>query len=353
VRCRHRALSEYFGQKYPKADCAACDVCLGEIEGMADSTVTAQKILSCVARAGERFGAEHIVDVLLGAETERIRRWNHQKLSTYGLMKEADRKVLTNLLFQLVDAGLLARTEGDRPVLQLNEHSWAVLRGQRQVTLLEPRTRVRKARFDEASWEGVDRGLFDRLRTLRRKLADQRQVPAYVLFSDATLRDLARLRPKDSAAMLRVRGVGELKLADFGPAFLDAIRDYSEANGLPSLLETPVKAVPVPRPKAETPPKLPSAKKTAFEMFERNASVNEVATATARAASTAWGYLGEFIAQNPDHSIDAWVAPELFQAIEAAAREVGMQYQKPIFDKLEGAVPYEQIRMTLARLRRE
>ena len=100
-----------------KTDCDACDVCFNEVEGLADATVTAQKILSCVARAGERFGGEHIVDVLLGAKTERIRTWDHEKLSTYGLMKGTDRKSLTNMIYQLIDADLLERTSDERPVL--------------------------------------------------------------------------------------------------------------------------------------------------------------------------------------------------------------------------------------------
>src|SRR5262249_23663964 len=107
--CRHRRLSEYFGQQYLKPSCQACDQCLNEVEGLEDATVTAQKILSCVARAGERFGAEHIIDVLLGANTERVRRWRHEELSTYGLMKGTSRKTLTNLLYQLLDNGLLER----------------------------------------------------------------------------------------------------------------------------------------------------------------------------------------------------------------------------------------------------
>ena len=87
VNCRHRGLSEYFGQQYFKTNCEACDVCLNEVKGLADATVTAQKILSCVARAGERFGGEHIIDVLLGADTKRVRRWGHEKLTTYGLLR--------------------------------------------------------------------------------------------------------------------------------------------------------------------------------------------------------------------------------------------------------------------------
>jgi ATP-dependent DNA helicase RecQ len=233
AHCRHRQLSEYFGQEYSGPNCEACDVCLNEVEGLADATVTAQKILSCVARAGERFGAEHIVDVLLGADTARVRRWQHERLSTYGLMKGTDRKTLTNMLYQLLDDGLLERTSDERPVLRLNETSWAVLRGQRPVRLLQPKTRVAKTRFDRESWEAVDPGLFESLRRLRREIADQRGVPAYVVFSDATLRDMARLRPGSSAAFLGVRGVGERKLADLGPRFLDHIASYCRANGLP------------------------------------------------------------------------------------------------------------------------
>ena len=233
VHCRHRKLSEYFGQAYLKPSCEACDVCLNEVEGLADATVTAQKILSCVARAGEHFGAEHIVDVLLGASTDRIRRWHHEELSTYGLMKGTARPALTNMLYQLIDDGLLERTTDERPVLHLTDASREVLRGNRSVRLLQPKTKVKKTRFDEKSWESVDTGLFETLRNLRRQLADERRVPAYVLFSDATLRDMARVRPGSPSALLGIRGVGERKLADLGQRFLEVIVSYCRENRLP------------------------------------------------------------------------------------------------------------------------
>ena len=233
VRCRHRALSEYFGQPYSKPNCEACDICLNEVEGVADATVTAQMILSCVARTGERFGGEHIVDVLLGANTERVRRWRHDELTTYGLMKGNDRKALTNMLYQLLDGGLLERTGEERPVLRLTDAAWSVLRGKRSVRLLQPKSEIQKTRFGEQSWEGVDRGLFESLRTLRRQIADERGVPAYVLFSDATLRDMARVCPGSPGALLTVRGVGERKLADLGQRFLEQIKAYCREHGLP------------------------------------------------------------------------------------------------------------------------
>ncbi len=233
LHCRHRRLAEYFGQTYDKASCEACDVCLNEVDGVADATLTAQKILSCVARAGERFGAEHIIDVLLGVKTERIRRWEHDQLNTYGLLKNTSRPALLSVVYQLIDEGLLERSADERPVLRLNVAAREVMQGRRAVRLLATKAKVKKTRADEASWAAVDSGLFEVLRKLRRQLAEQRGVPAYVLFSDVTLRAMARARPGSPNALLEIRGVGERKLEDVGQRFLDAIADYCREHRLP------------------------------------------------------------------------------------------------------------------------
>ncbi len=228
LHCRHRVLSEYFGQAYDKTDCGACDVCLGEVEGLIDATVEAQKILSCVARTGQRFGIGHVIDVLVGAQTERVRRLGHDRLSTCGLMHDVPRKQLTSMVYELIDQELLDRTSGDRPIIMLNDASWEVLHGRRPVQL--PRrasTRARRAAFDTTSWEGVDRELFERLRRLRREIARQRQVPAYVIFSDATLRDLARKRPATIVELRSVHGIGDRKQADLGPLVIEEIGRYA------------------------------------------------------------------------------------------------------------------------------
>ena len=230
LACRHKTLSEYFGQPYEREGCGACDVCLGEVEGVGDATVTAQKILSAVARA-EGFGVTHVVDILVGADTERIRARHHDELSTYGLLKDLARPGVTAMVHQLVDQRLLERTPGDRPVLKLNAASWEVLRGQRPVQLTLPRTKAAPApRRDGESWEGVDRDLFDHLRQLRRELAEARGVPPYIIFNDATLRDLARRRPTSLDAFAGTYGVGERKLHDLGPAFVEHIRQWCEAR---------------------------------------------------------------------------------------------------------------------------
>jgi ATP-dependent DNA helicase RecQ len=225
--CRHRALSEYFGQAYERANCGACDICLDEAEGVEDGTVTAQKILSCVARVQERFGVGHVVDVLLGGQTEMVRRHRHEQLSTYGLLKDVPRKALMNLVYQLLDQGLVQRSDGDRPVLQLNAASWEVLRGEREVRLVRPRKApVRRTRAEAETWSDVDPALFERLRTVRQTLARRRGVPPYVIFTDVSLRDMARLFPRTLDQFLLVHGVGRRKLEDFGLDFVNAVRAY-------------------------------------------------------------------------------------------------------------------------------
>ena len=231
TRCRHAALSEYFGQAYGTEPCGACDVCLGETESLPDATVTAQKIISCVARVGERFGVRHVCEVLRGAKTEGIQRHGHDRLSTFGLLAALDQRTAENLTHQLLDQGLLGRSGGDRPVVMLNERSWEVLRGTRTVVLSEPRSgKAKAAKADVDDWKGVDRDLFERLRKWRRQVAEGRGKPAWTIFDDKSLRAIAREKPTSPAALLRVKGIGEKRLADFGAAILDLVAGKEPAE---------------------------------------------------------------------------------------------------------------------------
>jgi len=248
-----------------------------------------------------------------------------------------------------VDGGLLERTPGDRPVLKLNDASWDVMRGQRAVQLLEPKTKVRKTRFDEESWEGVDRGLFETLRKLRRQIADDRGVPPFVLFSDATLRDLARLRPGSPGALLGVRGIGEKKAADLGERFLDELASYCNTHGL--TLNNDAAPSDARRRQAPAEAGKPNdAKATAFNMFARGDNLPEVAARTGRALSTVSGYLVEFIHLRKPARVDAWVDDGTYSKVAEVVKEVGTVYLKPIYDKLQEKVPYDQIRVVVAHL---
>src|SRR5262249_50827955 len=153
---------------------------------------------------------EHVVDVLAGADNDRMRRWRHHELSTYGLLKELPRKSITNVIYQLVDAGLLERTPGERPVLRLNPASWEGMRGRLPVKLLQAaKPKAARTALEERSWREVDEQLFESLRGLRRDIAAERGVAAFVILHDSTLRELASARPLTLDALRTVRGMGE------------------------------------------------------------------------------------------------------------------------------------------------
>jgi ATP-dependent DNA helicase RecQ len=228
VACRHRIILNYFGQDTKKENCRACDICLGEVEGVRDALVVAQKILSSVVRQGERFGADYTAGVLIGSREDRIVGNLHDKLSTYGLLKDATRSAVRDWIEQLADQDCLAR--GDYGVLKVTEKGRRVLKGIDQPLLIAPAVKKAAPKPSVAvdSWEGVDRALFEKLRRLRTRLAREKNVPAYIVFSDATLRELARKRPSNAGALLDVSGIGMKKLEEYGDAVLQVLAGKEE-----------------------------------------------------------------------------------------------------------------------------
>jgi ATP-dependent DNA helicase RecQ len=227
VSCRHRAILAYFGQPPGREPCGACDICLGEVEGIADPVVVAQKILSSVLRQGERFGADYTAGVLCGSREERIVANGHDRISTYGILKAETRPAVRDWIEQLVEQEYLARV-GDYGVLKLTAPGRRALAGEERPLLLAAPAarRAPKAAVEKDSWDGVDRALFERLRALRRTLAAEAGVPAYIVFGDATLRDLARKKPATRDDLLAVTGIGEKKLELYGARVLAEIRTH-------------------------------------------------------------------------------------------------------------------------------
>ncbi|HPC84262.1 MAG TPA: DNA helicase RecQ [Thermoanaerobaculaceae bacterium] len=227
-QCRRRALLAYFGEELG-ADCGNCDVCLDPPRRY-DATVDAQKLLSCVYRVGQRFGARHVVDVLRGAESARIRELGHDRLSTYGIGREHSAEAWLSLVRQLIHRGLLRQDITAYSTLKLTAAAWPVLRGEERLELAVPRERMREKAPGRtrqrlaAGGREVDEPLFERLRALRRRLAAEQGVPAYVVFPDATLAAMAALRPHTREELARVSGVGAAKLARYGEAFLAELR---------------------------------------------------------------------------------------------------------------------------------
>ncbi|HEY0876661.1 MAG TPA: DNA helicase RecQ [Vicinamibacterales bacterium] len=232
VGCRHRHLVGYFGEPYERDDCGACDFCLGELEPVHDAVNIARKVLSCVARVGQRFGAAHVASVLCGSQSEQVTSRRHHELSTFGLLKDAAVPEVRAYIEQLIAQGFLRQTDDQYPVLALTNTGVELLKNpdaapglalsrQRRVS----RTREeRRSRVEAEAWEGVDRELFEQLRAVRMQIARARGVPPYVIFHDTTLRDMARLRPQTIEQMRSVYGVGARKAEDLGEEFLKVLR---------------------------------------------------------------------------------------------------------------------------------
>jgi ATP-dependent DNA helicase RecQ len=228
--CRRMTLLRYFGEEFAQPQCDGCDNCLNPRETF-DGTLHAQKFLSCVQRvrqkSGFSFGLNHIVDVLAGADTEAIRQRGHDQLSTYGIGSDLKRSAWQAIGRELLRLGLLEAAPGKFATLQLTETGWKALRERELITLTKPfdvETRKRpKHRTGEIE---CDEALFEQLRALRRRLADERDVPAYVIFSDVSLREMARAYPTTPAEFGRIPGVGQQKLRDFAEAFTTSIADH-------------------------------------------------------------------------------------------------------------------------------
>jgi ATP-dependent DNA helicase RecQ len=232
VGCRHRHLVGYFGDTLDRDDCGACDYCLDELEGVAEPVLLARKILSCVARVGQRFGIAHVANVLCGSTNEQVSARGHASLTTFGLLKDASTAEVRGYIEQLIAHGLLRQTDDVYPVLALTERGVALLKdagAEPDLALARQRKAVKdkapkRSRVESESWQGVDRDLFERLRAVRLQIARSRGVPPYVIFHDTTLREMARLRPTSVGELRGVYGVGARKAEDLGEAFLAAIR---------------------------------------------------------------------------------------------------------------------------------
>ena len=240
--CRRKQLLGYFGEELAEGGCEGCDVCRGTMEKV-DATRDAQIVLSAIARTGQRFGAGHVVDVVIGAATERIRRLRHDELKTYGAGRDRKKPHWRRIVDDLLARECLAHSGGEYPVLVMTAKGADVLFGRAEFHVLRAeaapaparRKKSRAAPSAPAAPEAPpagesDESLFDALRALRRALAQEQNVPPYIVFSDRTLREMARDAPRSRGQMREITGVGEKKLQRYGQAFLDAIGEFLETG---------------------------------------------------------------------------------------------------------------------------
>jgi ATP-dependent DNA helicase RecQ len=353
--CRHRSLVQYFGQSYEGPACNACDICLGDVETVPEATVIAQKVLSCVARVQERFGVNHVVGILHGDDTERIRSLKHNQLSTFGLLKEHPKLVVRDWVFQLVGLGVLIQEGTEYPVLKLNDASWQIMRKEREVTLVQSTRRAKGEKVKESqaatvSWEGVHRELFEALRTLRGEKARLAQKPAYIIFSDATLRELARIRPSSLEAMRVVYGIGEAKLSEWGKPVLELIASFCLDHCLPTDVAAPPRLAPAAPPKPRV---MNAISSLAWSLFRLGTSIEDVMHQTKRSRSTICDYLCDFIRVEKPADVHFWIDQETYDTIAQAARKEGTERLKPIFVALGEKYDYDKIRLVVTHMTRD
>lgn len=226
--CRRRQLLAYFGEEYPDDNCRTCDICTGSVQQV-DITIDAQIIMSAMSRTDQRFGIMHIIDIVLGANTKRIRDLGHDSIKTYGAGRDRDRHHWHFIVDELLAQDLILQ-DGDRyPVLKLAEKGKKILFGKGTISALkreEPKKRKRAAK--ESGLGPYDETLFEKLRTLRKKLADKQHVPPYIIFSDKTLHEMCRSFPETADAMAEISGVGDTKLERYGEDFLQLIREHKK-----------------------------------------------------------------------------------------------------------------------------
>ncbi|MDB6023187.1 MAG: recQ [Pedosphaera sp.] len=317
--CRRRELLGYFSEEFTGEPCGACDNCLSP-RATFDGTLAAQKFLSCVYRIRERsqfgVGLNHVIEILTGADTEKIRRWDHDKLSTYGIGKEHGRPEWAAIGRELIRLGFLRQSAEKYSTLELTTEGRAVLTKRQPVTLTRPVT-APATKTHRAGEISCDEALFERLRQLRKTLADQHDVPAYIVFSDVALRQMARDYPATERDFARISGVGEKKLREYGAAFLAEIAAHLENNPRQIFADDSFAAPPAAKPH------LNDTTRWTLQNFRSGQSVEDIARARGLVAGTIYGHLCTALEAGEELDIGRLLTPEQQRQIAAAFAQTG------------------------------
>ncbi len=340
VACRRQSLLNYFGETHA-GGCGNCDNCL-ETPSTWDGTDAARKALSAVARAGERFGTGHLIDILLGKETDKTLRFGHATLSVWGIGKDLDASRWSSVYRQLAAAGYLDVDAEAFGALKLNERSWTLLKGAATVAFRVDPVAKATGRGGKlklaggANLQGAEAEAFQVLRALRLRLAQEQSLPPYVVFHDATLREMIARRPISLAELARVPGVGEAKLERYGAEF---ISELTRVFGLVARNEAPGERPQ--REKAE-----PFVESLRF--FKTGLDVEAVALARGLTAATVWTHLSQAIESGHLRADEVLALPADERDALLAALTASEGKLKPVFDQFDGKYPYEALKIVRA-----
>ena len=344
--CRRSPLLNYFGEPYEADNCGMCDNCTRSGDSLEDITIPVQKFLSCVKRTGERFAATHVIHVLLGTVNEKVERYNHQQVSTFGIGKELNEKQWQHIARQLVEKGLLERSPDIYQTLRVTPQGYEILKNRETImgTLISPmEQKVRTRRSVEVDYDPV---LFDLLRKKRKELAEQMNLPPYVIFSDKTLVEMAAYYPMSQERMLQVYGVGQKKFADYGAIFIDLIQAYCRPLRLQEKRRESRAATGTGR---ESVAKLRHVE--VGELYNEGRTIPELMEQYHIQQGTILDHLARYRMEgNPLRRGDEFLAMlhiPLQQQLEVlkAFEEQGSQALKPVFDRMNGLVSYDDLKI--------
>ncbi len=342
--CRRVSLLRYFGEEWPEVPCGGCDNCLAPRETF-DGTLAAQKFLSCVFRVRQKtgfgFGLNHVVEVLTGADTENVRKWRHHEISTYGIGREMKRAEWQAIARELVRLGFLRQTTEKFTTVELTQQGMDALKDRRKILLTKPVV-VEPAKGHRAGEIECDEMLFERLRALRRAFADERDVPAYIIFSDVALREMARNYPANEREFTRISGVGKQKLEEFSAPFLEAIADHLRNQPRQVFAESFTAVAPPPKPRVG------DTIHETLKLFRAGKSVGQIAAARGLVASTIYGHLASAIEAGEKIDARNLVTTEHERLIEAAFAKAKPGGLGAVKELLGDKVDYGQIRIYLA-----
>lgn len=344
-RCLRSYILEYFGELGMTA-CDNCGNCSSDIE-RTDVTLEAQKIMSCVKRMGERFGAVVVSDVLRGANTEKVRSMGFDRLPTYGIMKDYSKETIKELIAFFTAEGYLESYGDQYPVLKLNSTAYGVLNGQKSVTIKRsiPKQSAKASSNKDIKGASADRELFEVLRGIRKDLADQQGVPPFVIFSDATLKDMCRKCPTTAEQMLSVSGVGAFKLDKYGERFINAITGYMDEKGMAVNVDVPVQVQnhTVGQKKQDT-------KQATYELYKKGLSIEQIAQQRSLAISTIESHLLECMQKGLEVVYEDIYPGEYKQQILEAIKDERHDGLKSIKEALPETVSYGAIRFLMSSI---
>ncbi|MHC0064424.1 DNA helicase RecQ [Nostoc sp. UIC 10890] len=339
--CRRTIQLGYFGERFP-GNCGNCDNCRHP-KPMQDWTVEAMKFLSCVARCKERFGMLHIIDVLRGAKKDKILQYEHDKLSTYGIGKDRTVDEWRMLGRSLLHQGLLEQTSDGYSVLKLNALSWQVMRKQRTVSLAV--TTVQKITWEQGSEKAeVAEILLQKLRSLRKQLADEQSVPPYVIFHDSTLKLMVQVQPQNLAEFAKLSGVGSHKLAQYGEKFITEIRAYRQEKGLQNKSATSVSS-----PKSSS----SYTELQTLQLHQQGLNIAQIAKKRNLSPATVSSHLEKLIEKNQPVDLNQLVPLEHQQKIWQVLEVLGDISLTPIKEQLGESYTFDEIRLVRCKWRRE